>query len=101
MARRATLTHEALVALGSDKLAKLVVDEAGRNAGFKRIVNAALAGARGPDAVAAVVNRRLSALQKARGFIDWEKRKAFVADLRATLATISRRARGGRSCHGG
>jgi hypothetical protein len=67
MARRATLTHEALVALGPDKLAKLVVDEAGRNAGFKRIVNAALAGARGPDAVAAVVNRRLSALQKARG----------------------------------
>ena len=89
MARRATLTHEALVALGPDKLAKLVVDEAGRNAGFKRIVNAALAGARGPDAVAAVVNRRLSALQKARGFIDWEKRKAFVADLRATLTTIT------------
>src|SRR5215207_5093898 len=89
MARRATLTREVLVALGSEKLAKLVVDEAGRNAGFKRIVNAALAGARGPDAVAAVVNRRLSALQKARGFIDWEKRKAFVADLRATLATIT------------
>jgi hypothetical protein len=89
MARRATLTQEALVALGPDKLAKLVVDEAGRNAGFKRIVNAALAGARGPDAVAAVVNRRLVALQNARGFIDWEKRKAFVADLRATLATIT------------
>src|SRR3954469_7379304 len=70
MARRATLTHEALVALGPDKLAKLIVDEASRNAGFKRIVNAALAGARGPDAVAAVVSRRLTALQKARGFID-------------------------------
>src|SRR4051794_20648344 len=89
MARRATLTHEALLALGLDKLAKLVVDEASRNAGFKRIVNAALAGARGPDAVAAIVTRRLTALQKARGFIDWEKRKAFVADLRATLATIT------------
>src|SRR3954467_4777612 len=89
MAGRATLTREALVALGPDKLAKLVVDEASQNAGFKRIVNAALAGARGPDAVAAVVSRRLTALQKARGFIDWEKRKAFVADLRATLATIT------------
>src|SRR5829696_1471829 len=89
MARAATLTREALVALGPDKLAKLVADEASRNAGFRRIVNAALAGTRGPDAVAALVNRRLSALQKARGFIDWEKRKAFVADLRATLATIT------------
>src|SRR4051812_35607566 len=89
MARAATLTREALVALGPDKLAKLVADEASRNAGFKRIVNAALAGTRGPDAVAAIVNRRLVALQKARGFIDWEKRKAFVADLRATLATIT------------
>jgi len=48
MARRATLTREALVALGPDKLAKLIIDEANRNAGFKRIVNAALAGARGP-----------------------------------------------------
>src|SRR5829696_8952461 len=89
MARAATLTREALVALGPDKLAKLVADEASRNAGFRRIVNAALAGTRGPDAVAALVNRRLVALQKARGFVDWEKRKAFVADLRATLATIT------------
>src|SRR3954451_22605 len=89
MVGRATLTHETLLALAPDKLAQLVVDEASRNPGFKRIVNAALAGARGPDAVAAVVSRRLTALQKARGFIDWEKRKAFVADLKATLTTIT------------
>jgi hypothetical protein len=37
MARRATLTHEALLALGPDKLAKLVIDEASRNAAFKRM----------------------------------------------------------------
>src|SRR5215210_6953914 len=89
MARRAGLTHEALIALGPEKLAKLVFDEAGRNASFKRIVNAALAAASGPDAVAAVVHRRLAALEKARGFIDSEKRREFVADLRATLATIT------------
>ncbi len=89
MARRATLTHEALIALGPEKLAKLVLDEAGRNAGFKRIVSAALAGARGPEAIAGVVQRRLAALERARGFIDWEKRKAFAADLKATLATIT------------
>jgi hypothetical protein len=89
MARRATLTSETLAALGADKLAKLVLDEVGRNAPFKKIVTAALAGAKGPDAVAAIVDRRLAALERARGFIDWEKRKAFAADLRATLATIT------------
>jgi uncharacterized protein DUF6880 len=89
MARRATLTSETLASLGADKLAKLVLDEVGRNAPFRKIVTAALAGAKGPDAVAAIVDRRLAALKRARGFIDWEKRKAFAADLRATLATIT------------
>ena len=89
MARKATLTHEALIALGAEKLARLVLTEAERNAAFRKIVRAALAGARGPDAIAALVDRRLSALQRARGFIDWDKRKAFVADLEATLATIT------------
>lgn len=89
MAKRATLTQEALTALGADKLAKLVLDEVGRNAPFKKLVTAALAGAKGPDAVAAIVDRRLARLERARGFVDWEKRKAFAADLRATLATIT------------
>lgn len=89
MARRAALTNEALVALGAEKLAKLVLDEAGRNAPFKKLVMAALAGANGPKAVAAVIDRRLSGLERARGFVDWEKRNAFAADLRATLATIT------------
>lgn len=43
MAKRATLTQEALTALGADKLAKLVLDEVGRNAPFKKLVTAALA----------------------------------------------------------
>jgi hypothetical protein len=47
MARRATLTNEALAALGAEKLAKIVLDEAGRNAPFKKLVTAALAGAKG------------------------------------------------------
>ena len=51
MARRASLTPETLTALGADRLAKLIVDEAHHNAPFKRIVTAALAGAKGPAAV--------------------------------------------------
>jgi hypothetical protein len=80
MARRTTLTHDALVALGPEKLAQLALDETGRNATFKRIVTAALAGAQGPEAIAAVIDRRLAALERARGIIAWEKQKAFVAD---------------------
>ena len=88
MARRATLTKETLVALGADKLAKLIVDEAQHNAPFKRTVSAALAGAKGPDAVAAIIDRRLAGLERARGYIDWDKRHAFATDLRAMVATI-------------
>src|SRR5215213_4655806 len=89
MAPRTTLTHDALVALGPEKLARLVLDETGRNAAFKRIVMAALAAAHGPEAIAAVIDRRLAALERARGIIAWEKQRAFVADLKATLTTIT------------
>jgi hypothetical protein len=89
MARKATLTHDALVSLGPEKLARLILDEAGRNTAFKRLVTAALAAAHGPEAVAAVVDRRLAALERARGPIAWEKRKAFLSDLDATLRTIT------------
>ena len=89
MARRATLTHDALIALGPEKLARLVLDEAGRNTGFKRLVSAALAASQGPEAIAAVVDRRLAALERARGSIAWEKRKDFVGDLEATVRTIA------------
>lgn len=89
MARRATLTNETLLALGPVKLAGLVLDEAETNAAFRKIVTAALAGLKGPDAVASIIDRRLASLEKARGFIDWQKRRAFGADLKATLATIA------------
>ena len=89
MARRATLTQETLVALGVDKLAKLVLDEVQQNAPFKRIITAALAGAKGPGAVSGIIDRRLASLERARGYIEWDKRKAFAADLKATVSTIA------------
>ncbi len=89
MVRRTALTSENLIALGTDKLAKVILDEAGRNASFKKLVTAALAGAQGSKAVAAIVDRRLAGLERARGFIDWEKRKSFAADLKAGLITIT------------
>jgi hypothetical protein len=88
MARQPALNEEALVKLGSEKLAKLVIDEAKRNAAFRKLVAAALASTKGPAAVAALIDKRLAGLDRAKGFVDWEKAKAFAADLAATLSTI-------------
>ena len=88
MARKPSLSIEALVALDPEKLAQLVLDEAGRSPSFRRLANAALAGAQGPDAVAKLIDRRLAALEKARGFIEWDKVRAFRGDLHATVTTI-------------
>jgi hypothetical protein len=89
MARKPLLTIGALVALGPEKLAQLVLDEARRSPPFRKLANAALAGAKGPDAVAKLIDRRLAALEKARGFIEWDKARASRFDLRATVATIT------------
>ncbi|WP_375455055.1 DUF6880 family protein [uncultured Methylobacterium sp.] len=87
-ARRTTPSPETLAALGSDRLIGLILDETARNAGFKKLVSAALAALQGPDAVAALIDRRLTALEGARGYIDWQKRRAFIADLDATVRVI-------------
>ncbi|MGU3536526.1 DUF6880 family protein [Methylobacterium sp. A54F] len=92
-ARRTTPSPETLQALGPDRLIGLILGETARNPAFKKLVSAALAALQGPDAVAAIVDRRLAALEGARGFIDWQKRRAFAADLDATVSVILRELR--------
>ncbi|KQT49287.1 hypothetical protein ASG52_10030 [Methylobacterium sp. Leaf456] len=79
---------ETLSALSQERLIALILEEVGQSPAFKKRVTAALAALQGPDTVAAVIDRRLAALEKARGFIDWQKRKAFAADLDATVTTM-------------
>jgi hypothetical protein len=88
MARAPVLTIDALCELGAEKLAQLVLDEAGANSSFRRQVTAALAARKGPQAVAAIIDRRLAALEKARGYVDWERTRGLRDDLSSTLATI-------------
>lgn len=88
MARKTSLSLENLTALGAGKLAQIILDEAQGSAPFRKKVNAALAGAKGPEAVAALIDRRLAALEKARAQVAWEKEKDFAADLAATADTI-------------
>jgi hypothetical protein len=85
MARKPALNIDALSALGPEKLARLVLDEAEQNAAFRKVVSAALASSKGPEAIAKIVDRRLSALERARSFIEWDKAKAFEKDLSATV----------------
>ncbi|MCJ2005779.1 DUF6880 family protein [Methylobacterium sp. J-092] len=87
-ARRTTPSRETLAALAPDRLIGLILAETARNAAFKKLVSAALASLQGPEAVAAIVDRRLTALEGARGFIDWQKRRAFTTDLGAMVTVI-------------
>lgn len=87
-ARRTTPSPETLAALGVDRLIGLILGETARNPGFKKLVSASLASLQGPEAVAAIVDRRLTALEGAQGYIDWQKRRAFAADLNALVTVI-------------
>lgn len=88
MARKPALSIDSLTELGAEKLALLVLDEAERSTSFRRQVSAALAGKKGPQAIAGIGDRRLGALEKARGFVEWDKARGFRDDLAATVATI-------------
>ncbi|WP_417211694.1 DUF6880 family protein [Antarctobacter sp.] len=89
MARKPALSTDKLKDLGVEKLAQLVLDQAERNAGFRRQVKAALAGKSGPQAIAKLVDRRLSGLARARSFIEWDKARAFAEDLRSLTDTLA------------
>lgn len=89
MTVKSKLNEDVLVKLGAKKLADLILEEAQLSATFRRRVCAALAAGKGPRAVAAIVDRRLVALERARGFIDWDDTKAFADDLRAMMAIVT------------
>lgn len=89
MARNPALSTHKLKDLGADKLAQLVLDEAEHNAGFRRQFKAGLAGKSGPEAIAKLIVRRLSALERAKSVIEWDKARAFADELRSLTDTIT------------
>jgi hypothetical protein len=89
MASQPALNEDALGKLGLEKLVRLVLDEAKRNAAFRKLVSAALAATKGPAAIAAIIDKRLAGLERAKSFVDWDKAKELASDLSATAATIS------------
>jgi len=89
MARKPALSIDKLKDLGAEKLAQLVLAEAERNAGFRRQVKAALAGKSGAQAIAKLIDRRLSGLDRAKSFIEWDRVRAFRDDLHSLTDTIT------------
>ncbi|MCC6719437.1 MAG: hypothetical protein IT555_16260 [Acetobacteraceae bacterium] len=81
MAASKTLTAKNLEALGAERLAALLMEIGTGNAVIKRRLRLELAGQASPREVANAVRKRLAAIDRARGFVDWQNRRALVDDL--------------------
>jgi hypothetical protein len=81
MASKKTITLHNLAALGPERLAAILVNLAEADAEIKRRLRLELAAQVGGDSIAAEIGKRITALRKARSFVDWQKRRDFVKDL--------------------
>src|SRR3954452_5089852 len=70
-----------LEALGAKRLAEILLELGSEDAGIKRRLRLELSAEAGAEAVAADIGKRITTLRKARSFVDWQKRQAFVKDL--------------------
>ena len=90
MAAKTTLNAKNLEALGAARLAALLLELAAGNAAAKRKLRLELAGEASPQRLVQEVKKRLVSIRKAKSFIDWQKRKAFVDDLETQRRAIGK-----------
>ena len=76
MVRKSAASLDALILLGAEKLAQVILVEAEINPSFRKRVTAALASTKGPEAVAKLIDRRLAAL-----FAFTEGERAFLQSV--------------------
>jgi hypothetical protein len=88
MASKTTLTAKNLEALGAARLAELLLELSAGEALIKRRLRLELAGAASPEDVAREVRKRLATIARARSYVDWDKRRTLVADLKAQRRAI-------------
>ncbi|CDO37793.1 DUF6880 family protein [Novosphingobium sp. KN65.2] len=88
MARSNTLNTTNLAALGAERLAALLIELAQGDAAMKRRLRLELASQGGGGDVAAEVRKRLVAIARARGFVDWRKIRSLGQDLETQRAAI-------------
>lgn len=88
MASDKTLNAKNLAALGAERLAELLLELAVGDAATKRKLRLELASRSGGDDAAAEIRKRLTAIAKAKSFVDWHKVRALAKDLEAQRAAI-------------
>lgn len=76
-----TVNAKNLAALGTERLAALLLALAADDAAIKRRLRLELAGAASPAAAAREIRNRLAAIGRSRSFVEGPKRRALLADL--------------------
>jgi hypothetical protein len=89
MAKAGALTKESLAALGAERLADLLLELGEADAAIRKRLVLASAEGSGPDAMTKAIDRRLKALAGSRGFIDWQKARAYAVELDGLRAAIA------------
>ncbi len=94
MAAKSALNAKNLAALGSERLAELLIEISAGNATAKRRLRLALAGAQGPGELAKEVRKRLTIMARSGSFVDWQGVRALADDLetqrRAIVETVAK-----------
>jgi hypothetical protein len=83
-----SVTAAQLETLGATRLAELLAELSQEHPSLKRRLAYELAGAAGTDGIAADIRHRLTALARAKTFIDWQGCRAFAKDLDLLRRTI-------------
>ncbi|MDQ0465914.1 hypothetical protein QO010_003706 [Caulobacter ginsengisoli] len=88
---KTTVTAENLTGLGAERLAAILMELAAGRADVKRRLKMELTGEVGSEELANEIVKRLAAIGKARTWIHWRKRPAFVRELDMLRAMIVER----------
>ena len=88
MASKTTLNAKNLEALGTERLAQLLIEISTGSAVAKRRLRLELAGAKSPKEAGREVAKRLTSIARARSFVNWKNRKPLVTDLESQLRAI-------------
>ncbi len=79
MASRKALNAKNLEALGSERLAELLIEISRGNAAAQRRLRLELAGAASPADMAQEIRKRLTAIARSRSFVDWHRSSGEVS----------------------
>ena len=88
MASKTTLNARNLESLGAPRLAELLIELSTGDAAAKRRLRLELVGTGSTEDVAREIRKRLTTIAKSRSYVDWQKRKALVKDLKMQLQAI-------------